>query len=278
MLQAIGALAGIAAKYGYDEYKRHQNRNEKRDFLSYQNQQNYGYYIQSLLDTPLAQRQGLEKAGYNPMLALGHIGSSSYTGVSSSSGDIPTEGDLVSSAKEGANLANDLKEGFENEQSQIKSSVKKNSAEASATKASIGQEDRRLDQRDKEIQIKQDELDIQKTRETREGIKDALDVLGDIGLGVGGAYAGKKAWSYYNAWLKYRGDDIIKIPMKNTSLRAFGDYLVPLAYGSAVTGASLLNAADSHKKIHYDDKGDVKKAKSWKDDLSRILFVPSLRR
>ena len=40
----------------------------------------YHYSIRSLKESPKAQRQGLEDAGYNPMLALGNVGAGTYSG------------------------------------------------------------------------------------------------------------------------------------------------------------------------------------------------------
>lgn len=81
----------------------------------------YDYYLRSLHDSPLAQRQGFKAAGYNPMLALGNLGSSSFSASSSPSFAPMGNFDLVGSAREGARFVNDIARGIklENEKKEL---------------------------------------------------------------------------------------------------------------------------------------------------------------
>lgn len=73
-------------------------------------QRNYNYSLSYLRESPQAQRQGLESAGYNPMLALGHVGAGTYQG-SEQAARMETP-DLVGGAKAAAKMAKDITKGY----------------------------------------------------------------------------------------------------------------------------------------------------------------------
>lgn len=73
-------------------------------------ERNYNYSLSYLRESPQAQRQGLESAGYNPMLALGHVGAGTYQG-SEQAARMETP-DLVGGAKAAAKMAQDIKKGY----------------------------------------------------------------------------------------------------------------------------------------------------------------------
>lgn len=86
-----GGAGGIASNIFGSALQAHFNRNLM----------NHAYFLnqKSLQESPSSARAGLEKAGFNPLLAIGGVGNSP-TVSGSSVGSFPT--DFVGSAKEGA--------------------------------------------------------------------------------------------------------------------------------------------------------------------------------
>lgn len=85
-------------------------------------ERNYNYSLSYLRESPQAQRQGLEKAGYNPMLALGHVGAGTYQGTEQAARmEIP---DLVGGAKAAAKVAQDITKGYELQNEKTEKEIK----------------------------------------------------------------------------------------------------------------------------------------------------------
>lgn len=91
MSALLGAMLGAGAQTGGSYLQAHISR-ENMDHQYFLNQK-------SLAESPLAMRQGLEAAGYNPLLAVGNTNSPT---VSAQSASLP---DFVSSARSGALLS-----------------------------------------------------------------------------------------------------------------------------------------------------------------------------
>lgn len=128
---SIAAAAGLG-KLGYDLWNKSDSKSERRQFSDYQYQQ----YLNSLLESPSAQRKGLEAAGYNPMLALGSIGGSSFSGSALPDG-FGGVSDFVGSAKQANDLLEDIKRKREEESDIRKAEANKIEAEADKTRSAI---------------------------------------------------------------------------------------------------------------------------------------------
>lgn len=90
-VSALGGLANTGLSFGLNQYSSKKAAKNA-----------YKYWRQSQLEGPSLQRQGLEKAGYNPLLALNQGSASFNQGVSAPTTQV---GDIVGSAKQGAELA-----------------------------------------------------------------------------------------------------------------------------------------------------------------------------
>lgn len=88
-LMALGAAGGGAMDTGFGilgtAYQGHVNR----DLMSHQDTLNKANYHYQMTQGPSLYRQGLEAAGYNPLLALGNLPSGSMGAVSGSSVSAP---------------------------------------------------------------------------------------------------------------------------------------------------------------------------------------------
>lgn len=92
--QALGGLGGaVGGLLGTSSSSK-----QARKLARYQAALNWQYQKKAWLEGYGYQRQGLEDAGYNPMLALGGASSNAYTGGSLPSAPVP---DIVGSAKQG---------------------------------------------------------------------------------------------------------------------------------------------------------------------------------
>lgn len=90
-------------------------------------QLNYDYGQKSLLNSPLSTRQGLEKAGYNPMLAVQNSTTGANSGWTSAGNATGT--DYASGISQAVNNAQNLRR-LENETAQTQSAVDTNEATA----------------------------------------------------------------------------------------------------------------------------------------------------
>lgn len=109
----IGASIGAAGGGINGALQGWQNLYNSKKLAKY----NYKLQKRGLEEFPTSQRIGLEAAGYNPMLALGSIGSHTYGGGIPSGG--AGMGDIVGGARQGAKLAHDIKERFKAETDNI---------------------------------------------------------------------------------------------------------------------------------------------------------------
>ena len=106
---ALGALgsAGIGAfaagHSAYQQYQYQRSLQEQAAELNYNYNKKYTKW--SSKNTPSYNRAGLEKAGYNPLLALGNIGGSSSLGTVTSAGSagMPDYGEAVNNAFQALN-------------------------------------------------------------------------------------------------------------------------------------------------------------------------------
>lgn len=124
----IGALAGGAFGIGGTALLNEYNKANSRE----SSQRAYEYWRKSLLSGPTYQRRGLEKAGYNPMLALGSLPSQPSAGASVPSSSLP---DITGSARQGAELARDLHKIFGLEVESKEADVKAKNALAQAAES-----------------------------------------------------------------------------------------------------------------------------------------------
>lgn len=127
----IGALAGAAIgaalKAGYDRYNQTHAEGEKRQYSDRMNAESWNYYVKQQKFGPSLQREGLEAAGYNPMLALNNgsaLSMPSMSGSSASSGPSSSLGDVIGSAKSGAALGQAIETMFEEDEKQKKEKTK----------------------------------------------------------------------------------------------------------------------------------------------------------
>lgn len=125
---SLGAVAGLGTSlYGTHTSKREARAADERSMQNWLSQMVYGN-----LYGPSLQRRGLEKAGYNSMLALDKSGFSS--GAPATHAGSPSISDVVSSARAGRELAKSLGEMFELEKEQVKANVDKTKSETELNK------------------------------------------------------------------------------------------------------------------------------------------------
>lgn len=90
----IGALGNILGGLGSNALSSYQ----AQQLAEYQAKLNYKYAKKSAVNMPTYNRQGIEKAGYNPMLALGSIGASNSNWTSAQGLTTPDFSDVGSNA------------------------------------------------------------------------------------------------------------------------------------------------------------------------------------
>ena len=93
----------------------------------------YRYWQSSLKEGPELTRQGLEAAGYNPMLALGSVGGQAFSANSSPS--FAPVGDVVGSAKQGAELANLIEKGYKLQNKKLEKEIENLDSDLSTKEA-----------------------------------------------------------------------------------------------------------------------------------------------
>lgn len=129
LAEIIGATLGAAGGGINGALQGWQNLYNSKKLAGY----NYDLQKRGLEEFPTSQRLGLEAAGYNPMLALGSVGSHTYSGGMPSGG--AGMGDIVGGARQGAKLAHDIEDRLNAETDNIKADTElkneqKNEAEA----------------------------------------------------------------------------------------------------------------------------------------------------
>lgn len=160
--------------------------NHQKKLMDRQAKLNYDYSIKSAKNTPSANRSGLEKAGFNPMLAVQNATSganSSWT--SSQSANAPDIAGGISSGIANAQSFQRLK----NETQQAESVSDANYANADKAKAEKAEISARLPfvSRRQRAEIAKLEADAQLVEATKHNLKERLELdryINDSGLAV----------------------------------------------------------------------------------------------
>lgn len=121
----LGLLAASAISSGVSIWSANQARKANRSDAAQQNEWNKENYIYQQTHGPSLTREGLEKAGYNPLLAVsGGVDTGSIASAQMANSTQADLGGLVSSAKMGAMLGKELDSlSLQNEQTEKENSI-----------------------------------------------------------------------------------------------------------------------------------------------------------
>lgn len=113
----LGSIAGVFGGIANSAANQAISLYGNRKMMQYQ----YKYWKKSQLNGPSYQREGLEKAGYNPLLALNGGSAASMTPTAT---PIPAQ-DYVGSAQQGSNMMNEIMEKFKLDKDKTKAETKR---------------------------------------------------------------------------------------------------------------------------------------------------------
>lgn len=213
--QALGGLGGVVGSLfgSSSSSKKSQKLAAKQAALQWE------YQKKAWLEGYRYQRQGLEDAGYNPMLALGGASANSFTPSSMPSAPVP---DIVGGAKAGGELLKSISELTKLEVEEKKATI--DNIESSTLKNNVGT--------------------------VVGGVSDAARVVADVATAraVGkAAEAVKNNPSYRNRAILKEAKTISRSATKAgkgassvlSTLSKVAPFLVPMAKGSALGAAAL---------------------------------------
>ncbi len=217
----IGAGIGAIASHINQAWSQHFSSKEARsaDKRAYANWRR-SYQYQNL-EGPSLMRQGLEKAGFNPILAVnGGMSMPSGQSFSSNVGELPIA-DSVGSARQGAKLASEMMAMFKEEQEQAKTKTK-------ADKKSLDI----IDAQKEKIEA---ETDVLKSQEVRNWVGSAGGFIDD------GANA-LLLWNLLNDRRKrgsvYSRNGARSVGASSSGVGSGLSWLAPLLFGGAKVGAA----------------------------------------